>query len=188
MDLTITIPSNVMATIEEINEFAQEQIAELLAYIQEQRFKNQGEFLDHEKWEDNDNLERMYSVSVQTDKGRNSPLIDTGRLMKQMTSVSNWEKEVKKQQNGLQTKFNIPTREHFNDPIYDKLDKGFHADPYTSIRGNRVFWAKRKDKNGNPIGKGANVPARPFKDTSETDIAWVTQQLTQRIQARFGNG
>lgn len=178
----------IQSSIDAINNYAQDEIAELLAEIQVQRFKNQGEFLDHKKWADNDNQKRLYSISVQKDKGRNSPLIDTGRLMKQMTSKENWSKELKKESNGLKSKFSIPTQENFNDPVYNKLDEGFIADPYTSIRGNRIFWAKKKDKQGVPVGKGAYVPSRPFKDTSETDINWVAQQLAKKLKEKFSHG
>jgi hypothetical protein len=157
-----------MATIKEINEFAEEQIAELLVEIQKQRFKNQGKFLDHEKWENN-------PKHIAYEKFYRKPLIQTGELKKEMTSITNWGKEVKKQQSGLQTKFSIPTTENFSDPKYNKQDIGETGGQWKGLRTGKDMSVK-------------NVKKRPFKDTSKTDIAWVKQQLTQRIQAKFANG
>jgi hypothetical protein len=174
----------IQSSINAINEYAQDEIAELLAEIQVQRFKNQGKFLDHEKWVNNGKLgiiepnlkaNPKQNKSVAWHKYNRSPLIDSGELKKEMTSVSNWDKEIKLQKQGLNQKFVIPQTESFSNPKYDKHNIG----------GSGGMWNSTKTKELVSVKK---VAKRPFKDTSETDISWVAQQLAKKLKEKFSNG
>jgi hypothetical protein len=175
----------IQNSIDAINEYAQEEIPELLAEIQVQRFKNQGEFLDHKKWDPNGSLyikinnkkrNPEHNSMVSWHKYNRPPLIDTGHLVKEMIDSKNWKKEVKLQKQGLNQKFVIPQTESFSDPKYDKQNEG-SAETQT--------W--KSSRTGESVSVGG-VPARPFKDTSKTDITWVAQQLSKKLNEKFSNG
>lgn len=158
----------IQSSIDAINEYAQDEIAELLAEIQVQRFKNQGEFLDHKKWENN-------PKDISYEKFYRKPLIQTGELKREMTNKSNWNKEVKLQKQGLKQQFVIPQTESFSNPKYDKQNTGGVGGSWKGLRTGKDMSVE-------------NVKARPFKSTSETDIIWVAQQLAKKLKEKFSNG
>lgn len=145
--------------IQRIKNYAESDVQNLIVELQQKRFANQGAFNDNKKWEDN-------SSTVQRDKGRNEPLVDTGALKKSLTTKSNWDLKPHKQQNSL--KLTIPETERFTDSKYDKLQTGTEkSQSYISTRGNKVF------VNG--------LPERNFKDLSDQDAEWIVNELVNII-------
>jgi hypothetical protein len=148
--------------IENIMAFCEIETRKLIAELEQERFGHQGAFNDHEKWANN-------ASDVIKDKGRNQPLVDTGNLEKQLSTASNWDLKPVFKNNSLQLV--VSDNEQFTDKKYDKLDKGGLSPAYTSPRGNRM--------------RARNLPARPFKAFSDSDIDWITNKLVQAIQEKF---
>ncbi len=164
--------NNVNSLIGQIIQFCVGETQELIADLEQERFKNNGEFNGHKKWADNQSRKHpLAEKSVQEDKGFNKPLYDTGNLYKELSTPGNWD--VKPQINKNTLKLTVPSRENFTDSKYDKLDVGVdHFTMYRSIRGNLVAMD--------------SIPARPFKDISDQDAEWIANKLAQAIENQFG--
>lgn len=167
--------------VEDLNKFCKEEVGDLLARLQELRFKNQGDFNGNERWEDNQSINRPpYAYyngkkypfkNVQKDKGRNEPLVDSGHLKNELTNPANWKVEAKFNNNKLTLSF--PDKESFTESKYDKLDTGYQGlVEYISPRGNYVR-----------IDQG--IPARPFKSISAQDVQWIRDQLLESLKRRY---
>lgn len=160
----------IQSSIDAINEYAQEQISELLAEFEKNLFKAKGAFNGRDEWEEN-------ALQVQEDKGNDNPLVDTGELRREMTNSKNWKDEISSYKTKNKAHFFIPEEENFNNPKYNKLQTGFSGDPYISPRGKLMF-----------SPKGFEAPARPFKDIRPQDVTWVAQQLAKKLKGKFSNG
>ncbi len=157
--------------IQQISIFAEKETQILIAELEAKRFENQGSYNGHEKWKDNQYWRHPTAdASVQEDKGRNDPLVDTGYLKNKLTTADNWKLNPKLSKNNL--RLTIEDRETFTDSKYNKLDTGVdHYVKYKSIRGNIVAMD--------------HIPARPFRNLSAQDINLITAQLTESIKKEF---
>lgn len=150
--------------IQDLTEFCQIVVPQILANLQEQRFKNQGQFNDNPRWQDNDDR-------VVDDKGFNAPLYDTGELYQQLTNPSNWK--IKARSSNSKIIVEVPDEEDFTPSKYDVLDEGGYVAPWHGHSGNIEPPIK-------------SVPARPFKKISAQDVQWIRDQLVKAIQERYG--
>lgn len=171
--------------IDDIAEFAKQEVPRLLALIEDMRFLNQGAFNDNPKWADNQpgirkqqyayfhgkygGKKRYPFKTVQQDKGFNFPLYDSGNLYRELTNPENWKSSVTTAGNRITISF--PDVETFTDTKYDKLDTGTGAQQYVSRRGNYV---------------AVNyIPARPFKKISQADKVWIIKELIKSLKDRY---
>lgn len=143
-------------------QFCVKTVQELIADFQDKRFNNQGQINGHARWYDN-------SPQVIKDKGRNKPLIDSGNLLKEMTTPDNWNVETIFTGNALT--FSIPEQADFTSSKYDILQTGGKVDSYVSPRKNYI--------NIKSVG------ARDFKSLTSQDIDLITEQLALKIQEEF---
>lgn len=148
--------------LKKISDIATEETPKIIAELEVERFKNQGEFNDHSKWADN-------SPQVTKDKGRNDPLVDSGALKSELTNASNWKLKSRLDTDSLT--ISIPDEEDFTDSKYNILDTGGKTNPYTSARGNKV--------------NIKSVPARPFKSISNQDVEWIAEELAKVLARRL---
>ncbi len=155
-------PTDLQNIIGQIMHFCVEETQELIADLEHERFRHNGEFNGHARWADN-------SYDVQKDKGFNKPLYDTGNLYGKLSKPTNWDLKPTIGNNTL--KLTVPERENFTDKKYDKLDTGGKSAGYVSPRGNLM--------------KPRNLPARPFKDISNQDVDWIVDKLAQGIEDKF---
>lgn len=168
--------------IDDIAEFAKQEVPRLLALIEDMRFLNQGAFNDNPKWADNQagvrkqkyayfgGKKRYPFKTVQQDKGFNLPLYDSGNLYRELTNPDNWKSSVTRSDNRITISF--PDVETFTDSKYDKLDSGSGPTEYISRRGNYV----RID---------SSIPARPFKKISQADTTWIIKELIKSLKDRY---
>ncbi len=160
--------NNTQDFIDSIMDFCEGILPEIVAEFERKRFENQGEFNGHEKW-DNNNPE------VIKDKGRNEPLIDSGRLKREITDPYNWGVAIISKKDKMSLTLSIPDTESFTDQKYNKLDEGFVTGEYVSPRGNVVFKNRRN----------VTVPARPFRDLTAQDINWIKNRLIEEIKKEY---
>lgn len=162
-----------------IVDFCVKRIQELIVELQKNRFENQGQFNDNPKWNDNQSgVKKGYKKfnndlyprkTVQQDKGRNQPLVDSGRLKSQLENPANWD--LKAEFNNGKLNLRIPEVENFTSPEYDILETDHHVDGYISKKGNFI----------GPL----DVPARSFKHISDADIEWLLSNLVTSISSKF---
>jgi hypothetical protein len=151
--------------IQEIAQFCETETQNIIAQLQANREASGGAFNGHELWADN-------NPKVINAKGFDQPLYDTGELMHELQTPSNWELNPKFSGNTLT--LSVPDTETFTDSKYDVLDSGGEVEPYTDQRsGKRVHIH--------------SVPARPFKDISAQDMDWIKEQLVEAIKSRYAS-
>jgi hypothetical protein len=148
--------------ITEIMIFCEKETQKIIAELQWNRFENDGQFNDNERWQGN-------SPKVIKDKGFDIPLQDTGHLRSELENPENWDLKPKATKTILT--LTIPETEHFTESKYDVLQTGGNVDPYVSVRGNKI--------------NIQSVPARNFKNLSATDMKWIEDKLVQAIIRKF---
>ena len=148
--------------IKQIMQFCEAETKLIIAELQHNRFENDGQFNDNERWQDN-------SPKVIKDKGFDIPLQDSGHLRDELMNPDNWD--LRPQVNDLTLTLTVPDTEDFTESKYDVLQTGGEIDPYISPRGKAINITA--------------VPARNFKNLSALDIEWIRNKLIDAIRREY---